>query len=102
MTSLLVHCCPGHKSTSIIVPDLFSRTLPITCRQRDSGVAFRECSSLYYQRGMSPIFPRSESSEFWDLVIPWEQGLDRWPSRFGSHKGQTAEGVGQNPPESHS
>ena len=73
----------------------------ITRSQKDSGVAFREWSALHYQRGMYPIFPRSESSEFWNLVIPLEQGLDRSPPKLGSPKSQTAESVVQNPPESH-
>ena len=39
---------------------------------------------------------------FLSMVIPSKQGLDRSLSKLGSPKGQTAEGVSQNPPESHS
>ena len=97
MTSLLGHCYPGHKQKTSLV---FSAGLcTITWDQKDSEVAFRECSVLHYRRGMGSIFPRSESSVFWDLVIPWEQGLDHSPSKFRSPKYQTAEEVGQNPPK---
>ena len=47
----------------------------ITGGQKDSRVTFRKCSALHYQCGISPIFPRSESSRFWDQVIPWENIL---------------------------
>ena len=65
----------------------------ITWGQKGTGVAFRECSALHYQRRMIPIFPESESSGFWYLVILREQGLECSPSKFGSSKGRTAEGV---------
>ena len=56
----------------------------ITWGQKDSGVALGEFSARHYQRGMSltPIFSWSESSGFWDLVIPWEQDLDCLPWKF--------------------
>ena len=85
--------------TSLVVP---AGLCTIPWGQIDSGVAVRECSPLHYQRWMAPIVTRSQSYGFWDLVIPWEQGLDRSPSQFGRPKGQTAEGVGQNPAECHS
>ena len=74
----------------------------ITWAQKDSEVTFRECSALHYQRGTGPMFTRSESSGFWNLVVPWEQGLDRSPSKLGSPNCETAEGVGQNLSKSHS
>ena len=74
----------------------------ITWNQKDSGVFFRKCFALHYQKEMGPIFLRSESSEFWDLVIRWEQGVDPSKSKFGSPKGQTAGPVSQNLPERYS
>ena len=64
MTFLLVHCCPGHESTSKNDPGLFRRTLHHHMELKDSGVAFRECSALHYHWGMGPSSPDLNPLDF--------------------------------------
>ena len=94
--------CPWVREHFKTIPGLSAGLCTITWGQKHSRVAFRECSALHYQRGMSPIFLRFESFGFWDLVKPGEQRLDCLLSKFGNPISQTAEGVGQNSSENHS